>query len=377
MDDSKNQYQPRDVSLPGETLVDVLKERGMTQAELAQRMGRPKKTVNEIVKGKTAITPETALELERVLGAPPASFWLSREQRYREALARLEEEKRLVEYEAEIAKWNIPFSELVTRGWVQPAGTKLEKARHLLTFFGVATPENWKQLYVEPQAKWRRTESVAARSGKEGKIAAWLRRGELLAQEIAQQVATAPYDRDAFHAALATIRGTLLTKRVLADVLPEIQKLCAQAGVVVVMVKEFQGAGVKAAARWLSQDRALIQISFLWDRLDIFWFNLFHEAAHILFHGKREVFLEDEDHAPDHAVEEAEADRFASESLIDTKILRAFMARGAPTTDDVVRFSRTIAVDPCVVVGRLRKLEAVPPSFGAELIVKLGKNAKG
>ena len=60
----------------------------MSQTELAKRMDRPVKTINEIVQGKAAITAETALQLEQVLHIP-ASFWLKREQQYREFLARL------------------------------------------------------------------------------------------------------------------------------------------------------------------------------------------------------------------------------------------------------------------------------------------------
>ena len=85
-----NEYTPDSVSLPGETLQEVLDERQMTQADLAERMGQPKKTVNEIVQGKTAITPETALQLERVLGVP-AGFWNNLEQNYQEHQARKEE----------------------------------------------------------------------------------------------------------------------------------------------------------------------------------------------------------------------------------------------------------------------------------------------
>ena len=79
----QNEYFPDMVSPPGETLEETLKEQGMSQVELATRMGRPHKTINEIVNGKTAITPETALQLERVLGVP-ARFWLKREQHYRQ-----------------------------------------------------------------------------------------------------------------------------------------------------------------------------------------------------------------------------------------------------------------------------------------------------
>ncbi|MBI1944703.1 MAG: helix-turn-helix domain-containing protein [Deltaproteobacteria bacterium] len=370
MTESKNFYRPSTVSLPGETLVDVLAKRGMSQAELAQRMGRPKKTINEIVKGKTVITPDTALELERVLSEPTASFWLSREQQYRESLARQDEERRLTEYDVEITKWHLPLNDMVRRNWLPSMSTRAERAREVLSFFGMATPENWKALYIDHQAMWRRTPSV---SEKHGKIAAWLRRGEAQAQK----VTTAPYDRDGFIAVLKEIRDRLLTKKKLADILPEIERLCAAVGVVVIMVEEFAGAGIKAAARWLSQDKALIQISYLWDRLDIFWFNFFHEAAHVLLHGKREVFIEDDDHAPDVAVEEAEADRFASDTLIEPKALRTFLQRTVIDTPDVIRFARLVGVDPCIVVGRLRREKVVSPAFGNELMVKLGKNAKG
>jgi addiction module HigA family antidote len=93
---SKNSYMPDMVSYPGETVLETIESYGMSQAELAERMGRPKKTVNEIIHGKAAITPETALQLERVLGVP-ARFWMNREQQYREALARSSERTRLEE----------------------------------------------------------------------------------------------------------------------------------------------------------------------------------------------------------------------------------------------------------------------------------------
>ncbi|PKL02593.1 MAG: XRE family transcriptional regulator, partial [Synergistetes bacterium HGW-Synergistetes-2] len=64
-----NQYFPEVVSCPGESIADLLEEREMTQKRLAFLMNRPVKTINEIIKGKAAITPETAIQLERVFGA--------------------------------------------------------------------------------------------------------------------------------------------------------------------------------------------------------------------------------------------------------------------------------------------------------------------
>lgn len=63
---------------------EMLSERGMSQAELARLTSIWKKTINEIINGKAAITPEIALQFERVLAAS-ASFWNNRERHYKES----------------------------------------------------------------------------------------------------------------------------------------------------------------------------------------------------------------------------------------------------------------------------------------------------
>ncbi|MCY3603311.1 MAG: HigA family addiction module antitoxin [Chloroflexi bacterium] len=72
---------------PGEFLQEHLDDLGISQAEFARRLGRPRQVVHEIVRGKKAITAETALDLEAVLGTP-AHVWLGLEQEYRLVLAR-------------------------------------------------------------------------------------------------------------------------------------------------------------------------------------------------------------------------------------------------------------------------------------------------
>src|SRR3990172_6893373 len=100
----KSEYAPTVVSPPGETLREIFTERGINQAELANRMGRPEKTISEIVNGKAAITPQTSLELELVLGVP-AEFWNARERNYRSFLARREQYKFL----RNLAGWTAKF----------------------------------------------------------------------------------------------------------------------------------------------------------------------------------------------------------------------------------------------------------------------------
>jgi len=79
---------------PGEYLAEVLDAKGMAQAELARRIGRPIQAINEIVKGEKAITPATALQLEKALDVP-AHVWTGLESRYQLIKARLEEKRQL------------------------------------------------------------------------------------------------------------------------------------------------------------------------------------------------------------------------------------------------------------------------------------------
>jgi addiction module HigA family antidote len=86
----KGRYNPDFVVKPGETIKESLEALGMTRTELAKRMGLPKKTINEIISAKAEITPETAIQLERVFGVP-ADFWINLEIGYRNGLARRKE----------------------------------------------------------------------------------------------------------------------------------------------------------------------------------------------------------------------------------------------------------------------------------------------
>ena len=74
---------------PGELLAEEIEARGMSQRDLAALMRRPPQVISEIIRGRKAITPRTAIEIEQALGTP-ASVWVGLEAQYRLALARQE-----------------------------------------------------------------------------------------------------------------------------------------------------------------------------------------------------------------------------------------------------------------------------------------------
>src|ERR1700722_8972307 len=110
--DPSSRFAPDYAVPPGEQLAIALEEKGMSQAELATRIGRPQKTINEIVKGKASITPDTAIQLERALGIP-ASIWNSLEAAYQLQLAEQRDEARLSAFTGWVEQ--LPISELRQR----------------------------------------------------------------------------------------------------------------------------------------------------------------------------------------------------------------------------------------------------------------------
>ena len=72
--------QNRPPTHPGEMLLEeFIKPLRLTQAELARRLGVSYPRLNEIIKGRRSVTPDTALRLSHVLGMS-ADFWLGLQQ---------------------------------------------------------------------------------------------------------------------------------------------------------------------------------------------------------------------------------------------------------------------------------------------------------
>jgi len=339
MDGSK--YFPDYVSPPGETLKEILDSKGMTQVQLKQRTGRPGKTINEIIKGKAALTPETALQLELVLGVP-AAFWNERERNYREYLARKKEQQSFRSQVGWLA--NFPIKEMVERGLIPDRKEKLELLPELLGFFGIASVDQWEESR-QPQAF-----SVAYRKSPHFEsdkysLSVWLRQGEHIAENISCQ----PYDKAKFKDALIAAKkiSNVAEPKVF---IPELTKVCAAAGVAVVFVQEFPKTRATGATRWLSKDKALIQLSLRHKTNDSLWFTFFHEAGHILLHEKKKAFVEGVVTDP----YEEEANRFASGFLIDSTEYEDFVRTHDFTRQAIVRFADKCGVPPAIVTGRLK-----------------------
>ena len=327
---------------PGEFLAEVLDDLGMSQADLARHMGRPTQTINEIVKGTKALIPETALQLEQVVGVL-AHVWLGLEAEYRLVGARRREEQQVKEETRLLSSF--PYAEMVKLGCL-PAERKAEdKVRQLRRFFNVASLQQLGQLPAYAAAFRLGGTREASGYG----LAAWLHCGQLEATAATVE----PFDRAKLTALVPGLRS--LTTAPAHQVAAELRSRLAECGVVFTLFLHFPKTYGQGATFWTQPGKkAVLLMSNRGRYADIFWFSFFHELGHILKHGNSATFVEITDDADEKTPQEAEADQFARDTLIPPAPYQAFTLAGQFTGEAITRFALSVGIHPGIVVGRLQ-----------------------
>ena len=339
-------YEPDYTVPPGWVLEERLASHEVSHAEFARRCGRSPKLISEIIAGKAPIEPVTALQFEKVLGVD-AGIWLGIESDYRLHLER-EAEARKAEESVEWAN-GFPINELVKRGAIAEPSSRPDSVEKLLSFFGVASVDAWHAKHASPRVAYRHSPSF---SSDERALATWLRLGELSAAKI-----TCPdYDSSTFRRALTRTRELTALREETA--LSNARELCLKSGVVLAVVKSFPKTALSGATRWLTPRKALIQLSARHMSDDQLWYSFFHEAAHIMLHSKRDIFV---DYASGEATEaDEEANRWAADFLVPRRQWERFKDCSNLSKMDVIRFAEEQGIAPSIVVGRLQHEGLVP-----------------
>ncbi len=330
---------------PGEYLEEVLEEIEMTQSDLALRMGRPHQVINGIIRGDKQITPETALQLEQVLGVP-ASLWTNLEAEYRLVLAI--EAERIQELEEQKLVPLFPYAEIAKLGFVKTTKKNAEKTSELKRFLGVSSLNNIKNI-TEYAPAFRQAKNAEV---SQEALAAWLRVGHLKASERKLK----PFQKDALKKMIPEIRK--LSFENAPDMMTEqLTNLLADCGVALVIIPHFKKTFVKGATFWYSKNNPVVMMAIRECWSDIFWFSLFHELAHVILHSKKSTFIDDEgddERKRSVATEEEEADLFAQETLIPPKAYSVFLKTGNYSERAIKQFADSIGIYAGIVTGRLQ-----------------------
>ena len=353
-------HVPDYLTPPGLSLRSWLRAVKMTQRELAERLELDEATISQIVHGRAPITAKVANALELVTSTK-ASLWLRMEASYQEQLEKLRSKEALA------SEWEwlggFPLAELRKRGWVSRVKDKTEHILDLFRFFGVSGTDAWNALWQEERAlAFRRS---GAFQSKPKLTATWIR----LVQMAADERRVGSFSKSIFKSKLTEIRQLSASHPKGFD--EDMKRLCAEAGVVLAFVPEFKGAGINGVSMWYA-GKPVIALTLRWKWADIFWFSFFHEAGHVLKHGKGEVFIELKKRAE--SQQETEADKFATDFLIPPDAANEWLPRIMQSNAKrrLIRLCASeLGVCPGIVVGRLQHDELVPFSHHNALRTKL------
>lgn len=353
----RNQYNPQSVPHPGVTLEEKLEEMQMGPKEFALRTGKPEKTITAILKGDSSITPDMAMQFENVTKIP-AHFWINHQRDFDEYIAR-EKRQAVIEGSMEWVKL-FPLKEMIAKKWLPSVESIHEKTMAMLAFFGFFHHSAWEDYYFNQQLKVAFRISLA-NTNEPYAISAWLRKGELQAAELHAK----SYSEKQFKEALIKLK-TVMAKHP-ANFFNQLQNICLDAGVKVVHTPSLPKAPICGSTRWLN-DTPLIQLTGRYKRNDSFWFTFFHEAGHILLHGKKDIFLEKVEYSDKDKVKEKQADEFAVKWTL-TEEEEATILEAIPLDEQKIRsFANQFNTHPAIIIGRLQHKELIPYSLGREYI---------
>lgn len=340
MSNIANAYKPDSAVHPGEYLEEVLDSRNISKGDFAARCGLSAKTISQIINQQSNFSTEVAIQFERVLGIS-AEIWtrMLAEFQLHESRARERAELEGAESWAE----QFPVKDLQKLGVIERTTDRARWISQLLSFFNVSSPDTWTSVYAKRAIAFRKSPTLQA---SEYAIATWLRLAELQASEID----TKPFDSKKIRQFIPKLR--LLTNENPEVFASQIVESCARAGVAVTFVPELTGTRISGATEWLNADTAMIALSLRHKTDDHFWFTLFHELGHIILHGKKAIFIDDD--GTEDQKSEQEANQFARDVLLPRREFRDFVKTGRFYADDIRMFAERINIAPGIVVGVLQ-----------------------
>ena len=354
---------------PGDLIAEELEARGWSQEDLARITGRPLATINEIIKGKKSITPETALDLAEAFGTSP-ELWLGLEGDYRLARAAAVRQGGGVKQRSRIYSL-VPLRELQRRRDLSDTSDLRVIEGEVCGLLRIQTLEQEPDLLAM---------GVAARKsgGFEGVYTAaqvtWL----FLARRRAETMEVSDFRPSRFVREVAELPKLSANEKGWKNV----KSRLADWGIRLVLEEHLSGSKIDGALFWLSKDSPVIALSLRYDRVDHFWFTLMHELGHLhaALKGKQKGHVDanlvgpQAQNASSKPPEEREADRLASEWLIPQTDFNKFVrqVRGSfPGREPIIEFAMRIGLHPGIVVGRLQYEQLISYSQYRDLLLKV------
>lgn len=343
---NRAEFNPNWASMPGDTIADILSQKNLSLSDFSKMMGSSLSEAKMLLNGFISINEPIARKLEHSLGGS-TQFWLRREELYRLSVERLKE--------SEGAKWlnELPVKNMQKKGWIHSDGNLLEKC---LDYFKVPDVWTWRKKYSDITTLGSFRKSTKLKS-KPASLATWIRQGEIQAESIE----STEWNPTKFQSRLQEIK-TLTRQKDPRSFILKLRGICAECGVIVAVVPTPEGCTASGAAKFLPNNRGLIILSFRYRTDDHLWFTFFHEAGHLLLHGDKEVFVDEEMHYLEHDREEREANEFALETLLPGN-LKDELQQMRVSEITIRSLANKAGVSLGIIVGQLQFSKKIPMNY--------------
>ena len=224
---------------------------------------------------------------------------------------------------------------------------KTELAESLLKFFRVASPTQWSSIYADSSQAFK---IDLRRTAEPEAISVWLRFGEIQSENFA----IGTFDKSTLRESIEKFQALSYTHP--DSWLDDLQKICADSGVALVYTPCIAKAPIYGATRWIKNSTLpLIQITDRQKDYNTFWFTFYHELAHILYHGKKEIFIDGlESMGPDKEKEE-QADAFASRMLLSEKERNELFQYSQFNLELIIQLSEKFQKHPGIIVAQVQR----------------------
>jgi HTH-type transcriptional regulator/antitoxin HigA len=330
---------PAEAFPPGEYLRDELEERGWSEREFAEIVGRPAQAVSEILNGRKQIVPETALAFAEALGTS-AELWVNLQ-----AAFNLHEAKSNRPPVTEVTRRarlrsRVPVAELRQRGWLPDTNDLDALEGAVKELLGIS------DLDAEPQfaVAARRSNASVSFSPQQ---TAWLAR----LSRIAQARTVPAFDANS----VCALAGDLAHRIHDPTDLGELESWLAEVGVILVTLLPLKSSKLDGAVMLLDDGTPVVGLTSRGDRMDGYVFTLLHELAHLcLGHLETVAVRADEDIVTATGLEglEAEANRQAAEWVLPEETP---LPTGRPSMSTILQIAGRHRVHASFVIGRIQR----------------------
>ena len=327
------------ISHPGDTLLELLEQYGVSQKELAVKTETSEKHINEIIKGKKNISVSFAKKLENVL-PPDVSFWINRQAIYDEKMETLKIKNNITKEEKDMIK-KFPMKELEQYGYISTNDNDVDKVLKLRKFCSIS------DLRLVEAALNVMSFSVAFKMDNTSKevdpyrLYSWLRMCQIETESIHNPNY---YDIAKLKESLEEIKKCSLLSDSKEAYLKVVDILYG-CGINFKIVRNLKSTPVQGYIKTLN-DKISLCVTLKWHYEDVFWFTLFHEIGHLLQRRNNKIFIDFDD--------EENANEFAKNYLISKSSYDA-LVKGEINEERILKCAKDNNISPSIVIGRMKK----------------------